>query len=247
MLTPVDIQQKRFKTGIGFDKKDVSAFFDEVSRSYGELYKSNAELKEKVITLTDQVQHYKIKEEDLNKTLLRAEKNSQESVTNAEKKANAIEMEAKVRGNEIVKEAKQEKDILEEEISRLQAEYTQYKMDFDKLVRKVQLFLRENDFDPESEEKSREFRRRRVEEENKKNTSSSPFDFGTDSQMREGRNMTGNMGGSSGSSDGQPHTEKKTGLSLAKDDKKSNSSNVYGSTLGGAGIDPFADITFSDF
>ena len=65
MLTPVDIQQKRFKTGIGFDKKDVSAFFDEVSRSYGELYKSNAELKEKVITLTDQVQHYKIKEEDL--------------------------------------------------------------------------------------------------------------------------------------------------------------------------------------
>ena len=112
MLTPVDIQQKRFKTGIGFDKKDVSAFFDEVSRSYGELYKSNAELKEKVITLTDQVQHYKIKEEDLNKTLLRAEKNSQESVTNAEKKANAIEMEAKVRGNEIVKEAKQEKDFL---------------------------------------------------------------------------------------------------------------------------------------
>ena len=134
MLTPVDIQQKRFKTGIGFDKKDVTAFFEEVSRSYGELYKSNAELKERVITLTDQVQHYKIKEEDLNKTLLRAEKNSQESVTNAEKKANAIEMEAKVRGNEIVKEAKQEKDLLEEEIVRLQAEYTQYKADFDREI-----------------------------------------------------------------------------------------------------------------
>lgn len=235
MLTPVDIQQKRFKTGIGFDKKDVSAFFDEVSRSYGELYKSNAELKEKVITLTDQVQHYKIKEEDLNKTLLRAEKNSQESVTNAEKKANAIEMEAKVRGNEIVKEAKQEKDFLEEEISRLQAEYTQYKMDFDRLVRKVQLFLRENDFDPESDEKSREFRKKRMEEEAKKQASSSPFEFG------------GSSMGDSSSSSGSPHTEKKTGLSLAKDDKRSNSSTVYGSTLGGSGIDPFADITFSDF
>ena len=71
MLTPVDIQQKRFKSGLGFDKKDVSSFFEEVSRSYGELYKSNAELKEKVITLTDTVQHYKVKEEDLNKTLQR--------------------------------------------------------------------------------------------------------------------------------------------------------------------------------
>ena len=25
MLTPVDIQQKRFKAGLGFDKKDVSS------------------------------------------------------------------------------------------------------------------------------------------------------------------------------------------------------------------------------
>jgi DivIVA domain-containing protein len=85
MLTPVDIQQKRFKSGLGFDKKDVSAFFEEVSKSYGELYRSNAELKEKGITLTDTVQHYKVKEEDLNKTLLRAEKNSQESLSNAVK------------------------------------------------------------------------------------------------------------------------------------------------------------------
>ena len=75
MLTPLDIQQKKFKAGLGFDKKDVQAFFDEVSKSYGELYRSNAELKEKVITLTDTVQHYKATENELNKKLLLTDKN----------------------------------------------------------------------------------------------------------------------------------------------------------------------------
>ncbi|MBR6403235.1 MAG: DivIVA domain-containing protein [Eubacterium sp.] len=230
MLTPVDIQQKRFKPGLGFDKKDVTAFFEEVARSYGELYKSNAELKERVITLTDQVQHYKIKEDDLNKTLLRAEKNSQESVTNAEKKANAIEMEAKVRGNEIVKEAIQEKDILEEEISKLQSEYNQYKTDFNRLIRQAQKFLLDNDFDPESEERSREYRRKKMDDENKK--SSSTFGFVNESQS----------GGNSGNS--SQTSEKKTGLSMARDDKRSNSSNVYGSSLG----NPFEEFgEFGDF
>ena len=230
MLTPVDIQQKRFKPGLGFDKKDVTAFFEEVARSYGELYKSNAELKERVITLTDQVQHYKIKEDDLNKTLLRAEKNSQESVTNAEKKANAIEMEAKVRGNEIVKEAIQEKDFLEEEINRLQTEYTQYKSDLNHLVHEMQKFLQENDFDPESEARSRAYKKRKMEEEKK--PTSSAFEFVNDSQS----------GGNSGN--GSQTSEKKTGLSMARDDKRSAASNVYGSPLG----NPFGEFgEFGDF
>ena len=47
MLTPVDIQQKKFKAGLGYSKDDVTRFFEEVSKSYEELYRSNAELKEK--------------------------------------------------------------------------------------------------------------------------------------------------------------------------------------------------------
>ena len=30
MLTPVDIQQKKFHVGLGYDKKDVNTFFDSV-------------------------------------------------------------------------------------------------------------------------------------------------------------------------------------------------------------------------
>ena len=42
MLTPVDLQQKKFQHGMGYTKKDVDSFFDIVVMSYTELYKSNA-------------------------------------------------------------------------------------------------------------------------------------------------------------------------------------------------------------
>ena len=49
MLTPVDIQEKTFHSGLGYDKKDVNTFFEEVTKSFAELYRSNAELKEQEI------------------------------------------------------------------------------------------------------------------------------------------------------------------------------------------------------
>ena len=50
MLTPVDLQQKKFQHGMGYTKKDVDSFFDIVILSYTELYKSNAELTNQVKT-----------------------------------------------------------------------------------------------------------------------------------------------------------------------------------------------------
>ena len=34
MLTPVDVQNKSFKGGIGFDKKEVETFMSELSADY---------------------------------------------------------------------------------------------------------------------------------------------------------------------------------------------------------------------
>ena len=50
MLTPVDITNRVFKGGIGYDKKDVEAFMLELSTDYRELYSSNVELKDKIAT-----------------------------------------------------------------------------------------------------------------------------------------------------------------------------------------------------
>ena len=69
MLTPVDIQNKVFKGGIGFDKKDVEAFMHELSSDYEQLYRSNVELKDKVATLNESLQHYRTIEESVQKSL----------------------------------------------------------------------------------------------------------------------------------------------------------------------------------
>ena len=222
MLTPVDIQQKRFKNGLGFDKKDVQSFFDEVSRSYGELYKSNAELKEKVITLTDTVQHYKVKEEDLNKTLLRAEKNSQESVSNAVKAAKTIEMEANSRADEIIREAKREKDRLETQISDLRRQYAEYKAKFQRLMREQMDFLDSVDFDRDAEEFARSNPKPQPQQ-----ASDDDILFGSaasvpDPTPREPANNS--PGTSSGSS---------TGKIALKSSAHSSAANIYGSSLGG--------------
>ena len=234
MLTPLDIQQKKFKAGLGFDKKDVQAFFDEVSKSYGELYRSNAELKEKVITLTDTVQHYKSTENELNKKLLLTDKNIEESKTNAEKTAKAIENEAVSRGNEIIKEAKAEREKLEQEILELTAKYAEYKANFNSLIRKLRRTLDDNDFDPNAANTVAQAGYKREEEEDK-----NPFDFTSGrSDSNSSSSGSGESSGSGGLGGG--------GQKLSMANKRSNSSNVYGSTLGGDGIDPFADITFMD-
>ena len=58
MLTPVDLQQKKFQHGMGYTKKDVDSFFDIVIMSYTELYKSNAELTNQVKTLTQSCRNH---------------------------------------------------------------------------------------------------------------------------------------------------------------------------------------------
>ena len=41
MLTPIEIQSKSFKAGIGYDRKDVDGFMREILAGYEKLYKEN--------------------------------------------------------------------------------------------------------------------------------------------------------------------------------------------------------------
>ena len=59
MLTPVEMQGKSFKSGgLGYDKKDVEAFFSTVKKDYETLYRENMELKDKVAVLNEGIQYY---------------------------------------------------------------------------------------------------------------------------------------------------------------------------------------------
>ena len=150
MLTPVDIQQKKFHVGLGYDKKDVNAFFEMVSESYEQLYRSNAELKEKVATLTDGLQNYKSKEQELEKSIMIAAKDSEESKSKAVKEAKTIELDAKNKAKVIVEDAEKRLKKLEKQIKKLETQYAAYKSNFVYFMQKQFELLGETDFDPKS-------------------------------------------------------------------------------------------------
>lgn len=197
MLTPVDIQQKKFHVGLGYDKKDVNTFFDSVSESYESLYRSNAELKEKVSILNDTLQNYRSKESHLEKSLKRAEKNTEETITNAAKEAKGIIRDAKIQASNIVSDAEKRLEKLEDEIAVMEARYTAYKSNFAMLLKQQFEFLGKQDFDPDSIIDDRAFTLLGGSE--KQNNSASVSEgFGAytgDPQMRDESTLGGFNGG----------------------------------------------------
>lgn len=105
MLTPIELQGKGFKTGFGYDKKDVEAFLKEVIKDYEHLYKENLELNDKINVLSEGVQYYKSIEKTLQKALVLAEKAAQDTEAAATAKAEAIVSEANVTADRTKQEA----------------------------------------------------------------------------------------------------------------------------------------------
>jgi len=143
MLTPVDVQNKVFKGGIGFDKKDVEAFMKELSSDYEQLYRLNVELKDKVATLTESLQHYRSTEESMQKALTLSEKTAEETIIAANDKARQINNEAAKKAEALLADAKQELIETKDEIHRLQQLHAKFKAQYTKILQ-GQLQLIEN-------------------------------------------------------------------------------------------------------
>jgi cell division initiation protein len=146
----MDIQQKRFHVGIGFDKKDVTTFFESVVESYEQLYRSNAELKERVTTLEDTLLNYRSKEESLEKSIMLAEKDSEDKKSKASKEAKSIELDAKNRAKIIIGDAEDRLKEVEAEIEMLKTQYASYKSSLASLLKMHLTHLKEEDFDADS-------------------------------------------------------------------------------------------------
>lgn len=222
MLTPVDIQQKKFHSGIGYDKKDVNTFFESVAESYEQLYRSNAELKEKVISLTDGLQNYKSKEEALQKSLMLAEKDSEDTKSKANREAKTIELDAKNKAKLILADAEERLEKIKTEIEQLETQYAMYKSNFASLLKMQFGFLKENDFDVDSYIDPK-YAGMFVSGAAPRATDSSSFgEFSDDPQMRD----ESPLGGAGGY----------TGMNSMNSDNMTSSSAMYGSSLS---VDPF--------
>lgn len=134
MLTPVDVHNKSFKGGIGFDKKDVENFMRELSTDYEQLYRSNVELNDKVSTLNESLQHYRATEDSMQKALTISEKTAEETVNAANDKARLIVNEATKKAEVLLEDAKKELQDTKEEIFRLKQLHDRYKEQYEKVL-----------------------------------------------------------------------------------------------------------------
>ena len=131
MLTPIDVQAKTFKSGMGYSKADVDSFLTNLYADYETLYRENMELKDKTGLLNESLSRYKDIEKSLQKALVLAETTSEETIASAKTNAAVIEQEARVKAEAIVADAKQEleniRSMTAELIQRYEAYKSQYK------------------------------------------------------------------------------------------------------------------------
>lgn len=144
MLTPIEIQRKVLKTGLGYEKKDVDNFLRDVLADYETLYRENVELTDKINTLSEGIQYYKSIEKTLQKALVLAQRTADETKEVAVKQAGAIEKEARAKAELIIADAHRELELLHTQTKNLLQQYDLYKAEFKQLAA-AQLELIESD------------------------------------------------------------------------------------------------------
>ena len=135
MITPIDIQAKSFKTGMGYSKADVDSFFQTVASDFEALYRENLELKDKVNILNDGINHYKSIEKSLQKALVLAEQTSEDTIASAKSNATVIEQEAVLKAQSIVADAKIELDHIHSKTIELLQQYEKYRAQYKSLAK----------------------------------------------------------------------------------------------------------------
>lgn len=127
MFTPIDIQQKTFKGGMGYKKNDVDMFMAALLESYEYLYKENIDLNDKVKILTQSLSQYKSIEKSLQKALILAQSAAEDVRDTANSSARLIEEEARNKAKNIIGDARKELEAIHGKTLALASQLEVYK------------------------------------------------------------------------------------------------------------------------
>ena len=127
MLSLNEIKNHEFKKGIGYTKKSVDDFVNEIVESFEEVNRENAELKEKLTTLSEGMQYYKSIEKTFQKSLVLAQKTADEKKEKALSNAKIIEKVARSRADSIITKAKNDLDAIYRQTDELNRRFELYK------------------------------------------------------------------------------------------------------------------------
>jgi cell division initiation protein len=162
-ISPLEIEQQTFNKSLrGFDPVEVATYLESLAREFEALIAENAELKEKVGSLTSKLTGYEEIEKTLQETLLSSQKTAEEAKRNLQKEADLIIKQAQLERQQILEEARAQLSELNRKIAELQMTKERYLSEF-KAFLGAQWHLLENiDADAETRPATHSSARRRA-------------------------------------------------------------------------------------
>ena len=136
MITPLDIENKKFAKQMmnGYSVDEVDDFLDDLTVEYEKMFKENAEYKNEITRLKEDMEHYKTIESTIQSTLIMAQTTAEDVKNIANKEAEQIIAEARIN-------AEKEVDYLENEISLKRKELDDVQKQFDVYKAKMESLL----------------------------------------------------------------------------------------------------------
>ncbi|MCX7902995.1 MAG: DivIVA domain-containing protein [Caloramator sp.] len=134
-ITPNDIANKEFKKAFrGYDADEVDEFLDQIVEEYEKIYKENLNLKEKISTLNEKIEHYANIESTLQNTLVLAQSAAEQAKENSKKEAEMILNNAKEKSEELIKDAQNKASQIiseaQQRVLEINKEYEMLKQEF---------------------------------------------------------------------------------------------------------------------
>ncbi len=135
MLTPLDIENKRFsKTIKGYNVDEVDDFLDELTIDYEKLYRENSELREQVEKDKKDLEHYKNVEHTLQNTLVMAQTTADDIKSNAQIRADQIIRDAQSEARRATEEITKEEFEIRKRTEELKRQFGVYKAKMEALL-----------------------------------------------------------------------------------------------------------------
>ena len=149
MLTPLDIENKRFSKKInGYNADEVDDFLDQVTDDYEKIYRENAELRDAIEECNKELERYKNVEQTLQNTLVMAQTTAEDIKLNAQSRAEQIIREAQCEARKASEEITKEEFEIRRRTEELKRQFSVYKAKMEALLIS-QLELLQEDKDSE--------------------------------------------------------------------------------------------------
>ena len=128
MLTPLDIENKRFSKKInGYSVEEVDDFLDQLTLEYEKLYKENAEYKAEVEQSKKDLEHYKNVEQTLQNTLVMAQTAAEDVKKAAQQQAEQMIRDAQSEARRSVDDLNRQQFENTKKTEELKKQYEVYK------------------------------------------------------------------------------------------------------------------------